>query len=63
MMVELPNTFPAIMGSNLADALHWEKMVQKKVNILQDFELDSVNCIIVWSDITLILEQQKIMLH
>jgi hypothetical protein len=49
MMVELSSTFPEIMGSNLADALGWEKMVLKKVNVLQDFELDSVNRIIFWS--------------
>jgi hypothetical protein len=30
MTVELPSTVLAIMGSNLADALGWEKMVQKK---------------------------------
>ncbi len=52
-MVELCITVPAIMGSNLVAALHWEKMVLKKANILQDFELDSVNRIIFWSDVTL----------
>jgi len=43
MMVELFIAVPAIMGSNLADALHWEKMVLKKVNVLQGFKLDSLN--------------------
>ncbi len=52
-MVELPSTVPAIMGSNLVAALGWEKMVRKKVNILQDFELYSFNRIIFWSDVTL----------
>ncbi len=52
-MVELSNTFPAITGSNLDAALHWEKMVLKKVNVLQDFELDSLNRIIFWCVITL----------